>query len=122
VKIVACLRAVAGFEKIFPYNIVLRHMTIAAGSPFTVAAVHPRSILRVHHVAVDAGFGIVGQIGSSFAGVKNEDSQPDHDTHNNSCRRAPCWGWKQIQDQNFFIFLILKVMNYLMAKIKHLSI
>ena len=54
----------------------MRHMTIVAIGYFAMRTVLPRCILCIHYMAVDAGFGIVTQIGTRVGYFKDVNTHP----------------------------------------------
>ena len=69
-------QTVVRFKIIFAKNVVVRHVTIVTHSISAVRGVHPRSVLRLHNMAVHTRLGVVGQIGVRFRYIKNIPAKP----------------------------------------------
>ena len=69
-------KTVVRFKIIFAKNVVVRHVAIVTHGIATVRGVHPRSILRLHNMAVHTRLGVVGQIGVRFRYIKNIPAKP----------------------------------------------
>ena len=52
--------------KKFIKNIIVRNMTIVAGSHTAMRVMGPVHIMRDHNMAVDAGFGFIAEVGLGF--------------------------------------------------------
>jgi hypothetical protein len=63
---------ILSLEQVLTEKTVMRHMTVIAIGPFPVRTVAPRGILGRHNMAVDAGLGIVRQIGVSFRQIYSQ--------------------------------------------------
>jgi len=55
-----------------PEKVVMRHMAIVTGGYFTVGTVRPGLIHRGHHMAIDACFRVIGQVGGGFGYIQGE--------------------------------------------------
>ena len=64
-------QTVVRFEIVFAKNVVVRHVAIVTHGIAAVRGVHPRSVLRLHNMAVHTRLGVVGQIGVRFRYIKN---------------------------------------------------
>ena len=62
------------------WNKCMRRVAIVADGGVAVTALHPSCILFLHHVAVGAGCGIVGQIRSRFRILKSIGARTDENT------------------------------------------
>ena len=60
------VESVFGFKKIFVENVVVRYMTVVASGHSSVGIMRPAGIVRNHHMTIDAGFGVVAQVGLRF--------------------------------------------------------
>ena len=69
-------QTVVRFEIVFAKNVVVRHVTIVTHSIATVRRVHPRSVLRLHNMAVHTRLGVVRQIGICFGYIENISTEP----------------------------------------------
>ena len=61
-------------------NVIVRNMTIVAGSHFSVRTVVPGNVLRSHYVAVDTGTRIIAQVCSGLGKSQDENAQSHHRT------------------------------------------
>lgn len=68
-------KSVIRLGKIFGDEI-MREVAVHAGGPLVMAALLPRVILIVHHVAVRACPGVLGEITQAFSIIEGEESQP----------------------------------------------
>ena len=69
-------QTVVRFEIVFAKNVVVRHVAIVTHGIATVRGVHPRSILRLHNMAVHTRLGVVRQIGMRFGYIKYISAKP----------------------------------------------
>jgi hypothetical protein len=65
------------FEEVLVEHVVVRYVAIVAIGVPAVRAVVPGGVLRCHNVAIDTSLGIIGQVGISFAHVKQEAKKSD---------------------------------------------
>lgn len=88
-KNIGVAHTVAGLKKVFPEEVILRHVAIVTGGDAGVAAVFPGSELGNHHVAIDAGFGIVGEVGNRPGNPQGCQDKPHQNAQENENRQAP---------------------------------
>ena len=69
-------QTVVRFEIVFAKNVVVRHVAIVTHGIATVRGVHPRSVLRLHNMAVHTRLRVVRQIGMRFGYIKNIPAKP----------------------------------------------
>jgi len=55
-----------GFKKKFVEDVVMRYMTVIASGYPAVGIMYPVGIVGNHHMTIDAGLGIVAQVGLGF--------------------------------------------------------
>ena len=91
--------AVAGFEIIFSEKVIVRNVTIAAGGNFAVAAVFPGGILRIHDVAVDAGFRLIGKVGRSAGNMHRQQANAQKDSQHKNYGQLPLGRGRQSLNQ-----------------------
>ena len=80
---------VVGLHRILAHNVVWS-MTIVAGRHRVVAGLHPGIVLRLHHVAIRAGSGIIRQIGVSLGIHKGKGGEPNGHTQNHRRKQTDC--------------------------------
>ena len=57
----ACMPyAILTFKQVGPDEIIMRNMATITGACIPVTAVHPRGVLGIHHMTVNAGFRLIG--------------------------------------------------------------
>lgn len=66
------IQTVFCFEKILIQHIVVRYMAVVTIRVFSMRAMHPTVVDRSHHVAIDAGLWIVGEIRSNLRFLGDE--------------------------------------------------
>ena len=69
-------QTVVRFEIVFAKNVVVRHVAIVTHGIAAVRGVHPRSVLRLHNMAVHTRLRVVGQIGVRFGYIEYVSSKP----------------------------------------------
>ena len=69
-------QTVVRFEIVFAKNVVVRHVAIVTHGIAAVRGVHPRSVLRLHNMAVHTRLRVVRQIGICFGYIENISTEP----------------------------------------------
>ena len=70
----AVIEAVFGFGKPLA-NKVVRHVAIITACYAAMAGMPPLVILGFHDVAIDAGFGVIGEVGEAFGVIECKPTQ-----------------------------------------------
>ncbi len=104
--------SVRSFKHIFSENIILRYVTVIAGGDIGMRADAPCCILRIHHVAVDAGLRFIRKIRSGVTDIQHPEYQTRHDSADNNDGRFPCIGRFCVTDKFFYILHQYKNMSF----------
>ena len=74
-------QTVVRFEIVFAKNVVVRHVTIVTHGIATVRRVHPRSVLRLHNMAVHTRLWVIRKIRMRLGKVKYIPTQAQYNSY-----------------------------------------
>jgi hypothetical protein len=87
--------SVLGLEEVGPQDVVLGNVAVIAGGDAAVTAPLPRGELRIHDVAVHAGFGRIRQVRNGVGYVEDMQAESAENPENDDYRDEPGCGGRQ---------------------------